>query len=63
MIPKKTGGAPPPPAVYALGKRKQRATVAIKSIETLLREELEGHPDIIKALAVLKGYRKGLDEA
>lgn len=52
----------PPQAVYNLGKRKQRTTVAIKSLKALLSEELEGHPVIESAVSVLEGYRKSLEE-
>lgn len=60
--PRRSGGKPPPEAVYAAGKRKQRATNAIKLLDELLLTDLEGHPDIIKARDVIKGYRKSFDE-
>lgn len=49
-------------AIAALGKRKEHATKAIISLNRLLAEELNGHPDIIKARDVLLDYRKALNE-
>jgi hypothetical protein len=49
-------------AIAAKGKRKERATKIINGLKGLLAEELEGHPDLIKAVAVIEGYRKALDE-
>jgi len=47
-------------AESALAKKKEKATKAIKLL--LSFEELEGHRDILKAVEILKGFRKSLDE-
>lgn len=51
---------PPPNPIYRAGKRKEMATKAIRYVKGI--EELEGNPHIQKALEVLIGYRKSLDE-
>ena len=50
---------PPPDPIYRVGKKKEWTTMAIKYVERI--ETLRDNPDIIKALTVLKNYRKSLD--
>lgn len=49
-------------AVARVGKKKEYATKAITLLNRLLHDEMEGHPDLIKAVKAIEGYRKALDE-
>jgi hypothetical protein len=63
---------PPPDPVYRAGKKKERATKAIRALESVQVDLLESIFDnakligvahgISELLPVLKGYRKSLDE-
>lgn len=49
-------------AIARLGKKKEYATKAINLLNSLLADEMYGHPDLIKARDAIKGYRKALNE-
>ena len=52
---------PPPQPVYLAGKKKQRVTNAIRTLESV-KEDMANNPVILKAIELLKEYRYDLDQ-
>jgi len=66
MMPKRTGGKPPPEPVYQLGKKKERASNLLRFLKSVRNDLSNSNTQLIttleNAIEDVQEYRNNLDK-